>query len=51
MEVEKGRTGIKTELTTIILDKKDENNFVITAFRDSGNKKNWKVLIEFSLRL
>ena len=39
VEVEKGRIGIKTELTTIILDKKDGNNFVITAFRDSGNKK------------
>ena len=39
VEVEKGRIGIKTELTTIILDKKEGNNFVITAFRDSGNKK------------
>ncbi|WP_213243998.1 hypothetical protein, partial [Campylobacter vulpis] len=39
VELEKGRIGIKTELTTIILDKKDGNNFVITAFRDSGNKK------------
>ena len=39
VEVEKGRIGIKTDLTTIILDKKDDNTFIVTAFRDSGNKK------------
>lgn len=39
VEVEKGRIGIKTDLTTIILDKKNDNTFVVTAFRDSGNKK------------
>ncbi len=31
--------GIKTDLTTIILDKKENNNFVLTAFRDRNNKK------------
>ena len=38
VEVQKGRAAIKTDLTTIILDKK-ENNFVLTAFRDRNNKK------------
>ena len=39
VELEKGRVGIKTDLTTIILDKKENNNFVLTAFRDRNNKK------------
>ncbi|ECP5271394.1 hypothetical protein FT840_06000 [Campylobacter lari] len=38
VEVEKGRIAIKTQLTTIILDKKGNNKFVITAFRDRNNK-------------
>ena len=37
--VQKGRAAIKTDLTTIILDKKENNNFVLTAFRDRNNKK------------
>ncbi|ENH5355012.1 hypothetical protein ABV837_001338, partial [Campylobacter upsaliensis] len=39
VEVQKGRAAIKTDLTTIILDKKENNNFVLTAFRDRNNKK------------
>ncbi|ALV24922.1 hypothetical protein CIG2463D_1353 [Campylobacter iguaniorum] len=39
VELDKGRYGIKTDLTTIVLDKKDNNDFIITAFRDSSNKK------------
>ncbi|WP_166739660.1 hypothetical protein [Campylobacter sp. US33a] len=38
VEVEKGRMAIKTQLTTIIIDKKGNNKFVITAFRDRNNK-------------
>ena len=45
VELEKGRVGIKTDLTTIILDKKENNNFVLTAFRDRNNKKELESLI------
>ncbi|EOJ2740329.1 PBECR2 nuclease fold domain-containing protein, partial [Campylobacter upsaliensis] len=39
VEVQKGRAAIKTDLTTIILDKKENNNFVLTELIDKRNKK------------
>ena len=33
-----------TPRSTIILAKKDDNHFIITAFRDSGNKKKFEML-------